>query len=618
MDANELTRLKGWRGLVMALHDWLGEHGFTNLARWLTHALNGTLSEQAQADLFAANIVKRAREFVRNGPPGGNLAGATALSQLRRLADDLPAQERWLNTEARARGFKDIEDLLARDYPLFEKLAALWRKKHPAEVMFSRDGTLRAPNGKPSNLNAAQWRQVRTPEFKAWFGDWEIAAQPQRDASTFSAAREAAKAFQGKPLVSRDGVTATVSRSNLDKMLSASAVHKSESAAEHALAVANLDTLFAMAETGWTKTDREGDQNIKAIHRLFAPMRVNGKARLVKLTVKEYSQAAHGNRVYSVDAVEVKEGSPVPEMVDADRADGSRLLTGPTGLAESMVERIKDFNQRGASKVVDENGEPRVVYHGTTREFNVFEPVWKQLERIAHPHELKPGGAMYDYYTRAKSEPEMHFFGETDDLAQSYAEANDNGRVIQAFLKIANPVMGEEYGQDARDAALDAMLKNNNDGARFYDTSITGRWGGMAWAVRTPTQIKSATGNRGTFDPATPDIRLSRATQPDAAQRADAILADTTAKWRPLDAMARAGVKMVHFDRATKAIYAKAGKLLDVLTPEKIRLSFLLPHRSGASHLSTPLSGIVPRRERHTLAAPKDEWVLTKAGVLAV
>ena len=30
-----------------------------------------------------------------------------------------------------------------------------------------------APNGKPSNLNAQQYAQVRTPTFKAWFGDWE-------------------------------------------------------------------------------------------------------------------------------------------------------------------------------------------------------------------------------------------------------------------------------------------------------------------------------------------------------------------------------------------------------------------------------------------------------------
>ncbi len=30
-----------------------------------------------------------------------------------------------------------------------------------------------APNGKPSNLTASQYETVRTPEFKAWFGDWE-------------------------------------------------------------------------------------------------------------------------------------------------------------------------------------------------------------------------------------------------------------------------------------------------------------------------------------------------------------------------------------------------------------------------------------------------------------
>jgi hypothetical protein len=32
---------------------------------------------------------------------------------------------------------------------------------------------LLAPNGKPSNLNAEQYKLVRTPAFKNWFGDWE-------------------------------------------------------------------------------------------------------------------------------------------------------------------------------------------------------------------------------------------------------------------------------------------------------------------------------------------------------------------------------------------------------------------------------------------------------------
>ncbi|MFH7347263.1 PLxRFG domain-containing protein [Acinetobacter variabilis] len=35
------------------------------------------------------------------------------------------------------------------------------------------DQWMKAPNGKPTNLTEQQWLQVRTPEFKQWFGDWE-------------------------------------------------------------------------------------------------------------------------------------------------------------------------------------------------------------------------------------------------------------------------------------------------------------------------------------------------------------------------------------------------------------------------------------------------------------
>ena len=35
------------------------------------------------------------------------------------------------------------------------------------------EGGLIAPNGNSSNLTLEQYKLVRTPEFKAWFGDWE-------------------------------------------------------------------------------------------------------------------------------------------------------------------------------------------------------------------------------------------------------------------------------------------------------------------------------------------------------------------------------------------------------------------------------------------------------------
>lgn len=44
-------------------------------------------------------------------------------------------------------------------------------KNNPA-IKFEKGGYI-APNGQPSNLTPEQYELVRTPEFKAWFGDWE-------------------------------------------------------------------------------------------------------------------------------------------------------------------------------------------------------------------------------------------------------------------------------------------------------------------------------------------------------------------------------------------------------------------------------------------------------------
>jgi 8-oxo-dGTP pyrophosphatase MutT (NUDIX family) len=54
----------------------------------------------------------------------------------------------------------------------------LYRYFSKGEVGFKNGGltmkkVLLAPNGKKSNLNEIQYYLVRTPEFKAWFGDWE-------------------------------------------------------------------------------------------------------------------------------------------------------------------------------------------------------------------------------------------------------------------------------------------------------------------------------------------------------------------------------------------------------------------------------------------------------------
>lgn len=131
----ELPKLAGWRKLVERVSKALDAAGFKRIAARLGRWLDGTLAEQQRADLFVANLVREARASLYRGPAD---VGATGTALSGKLSDDLAAQEKWLMTEARARGYKDIEDLLAKNYPLFEKLAAKWREKHPADALLSR------------------------------------------------------------------------------------------------------------------------------------------------------------------------------------------------------------------------------------------------------------------------------------------------------------------------------------------------------------------------------------------------------------------------------------------------------------------------------------------------
>jgi hypothetical protein len=170
-----------------------------------------------------------------------------------------------------------------------------------------------------------------------------------RVAHTFDAAKEAAEAFVGKPIENANtGMIATASRINIRKMLSNSAVKKSETAQAHSLAVANLDILFNRATYGWGKPDKHNDPNVASIHRLFSAMRTDDGAYLVKLTVKEFASKVDGNRIYSVEAVDVNEKSPAVKWVAAyAKSDGVDLTsTRPSGDVLSLAQAVQDGNYR--------------------------------------------------------------------------------------------------------------------------------------------------------------------------------------------------------------------------------------------------------------------------------
>ena len=137
----------------------------------------------------------------------------------------------------------------------------------------------------------------------------------------------------------------------------------------------------------------------------------------------------------------------------------------------------------GDSKVVDENGKPLVVYHGTAADFTTF---------ALQDKSDRPGSNFGFYFTPDRA------------LAEKYY-----GKPMAVYLSINNPkivsideiqaMQGERGGERDRRWAVEAGY----DGARTAD--------GKVWIAFEPTQIKSATGNNGQFDPANPDIRKSPA-----------------------------------------------------------------------------------------------------------
>ena len=360
----------------------------------------------------------------------------------------------------------------ATDVPSAEKEAV--RKQYEGTEQW-----MKAPNGKPTNLTEDQWIAVRTPAFKAWFGDWEQAARLMlpRHAENLEEAAAAARSIAGKRLTNDSlGVDAFLSNKNIGKMVSASATRKSVDARVHALAVANVDRLFSRAITEYTHKDRDSDKNIKQIHRMFSPFVVGDNVFVAKLTVKELVQEKEGNRLYSVEALEIKEASR--KWNAAYNATEGVLTSFPQEAFDNIIARFLP-DGKNCSKIVDGNGEPLVVYHGSDAEFEVFDR------------------------TKGRSGMDIQgmFFSPWDYESEGY------GKNVRAFfLNIKNPATGSKSYE-----VFSKYKSENYAGIKARDELEHSGYDGVAsgnmededleFIAFEPNQIKSATDNNGAFSP---------------------------------------------------------------------------------------------------------------------
>jgi hypothetical protein len=90
----------------------------------------------------------------------------------------------------------------------------------------------------------------------------------------------------------------------------------------------------------------EGDTNIQAFHRFSAPLNVNCKARLVKLTVKEFVSDAQGNKLYTVESIELDENTSNAQWVDSTVQDDNLNPTSIRSVeAVIILEQIQPNEQ---------------------------------------------------------------------------------------------------------------------------------------------------------------------------------------------------------------------------------------------------------------------------------
>lgn len=476
------------------------------------------------------------------------------------------------------------------------------------EAVSADTGMLQLSQDVSRMLDAALARGAAPAEDEAPTANFSLVSIPSGEVITTAAEMRARlKPLQGKVFVNKNtGIEAviearvsgkTVGKAQQAQMsvanLKAVGFSAEEARKIHYTAATRIHELFENAEDGRFEEEYKDDPSRAGAYHFFNTVEIEGigsfDVNVTALALKNEDQkllytleltienpkgvsVAYPNPdiqgdAYSASGVSTRNLSSYRSFVEKEKAavrkktvaDGT-FMKAPNGANTNLTEdqwlsvRTAAFKNwfgdwehdpENASKVVDENGEPRVVYHGSGAKFNTF----------SHKFAMKNGAV------------KGRGFYFTDD--QGYAEgfAPKGGHLFKVFLNLRNPFDAEKLSLSKKDVErviehLDpdgdlivsdyASSANGYPGKAWYrkalketvdaivDSSVNdadiiselytiggqeaalravaetlGRDGFMSRGpvnmqiVFSSTQIKSATDNRGTYDPKNPDITFS-------------------------------------------------------------------------------------------------------------
>lgn len=385
-----------------------------------------------------------------------------------------------------------------------------------------KPGWMKAPNGKPTKLTERQWVQVRTPSFKKWFGDWERLAElyAARDFALNSepVAEVSGNDFQKDPtgantLIDRvaDYFAELGGKAESPDLGTVELTRRGvKSSVAHGIGAKKAAAFAAVKDVieKGVVFDRNDDWKGRgyATAAIAAPIRMGGKDYVCELIVNRYKD----RNAFYLHEVNLKE----------KLSDTIKTATGAVSIGESarpvmsiIAQRLAEVNPASVSKVVDENGEPLVVYRGAEFDPLAQEPgkgiIRPEAYFTADPEYARQytgnGGKVRAYYLNIRRPFDIRDPECLNDLRKVYPDhefqRGTSGALDWAEASVVDGEFLEENFGDKYDGIIyDEGGVPTDSGAKHRGVSFVPVYGGA--------QIKSATDNTGAFDAANPDIRF--------------------------------------------------------------------------------------------------------------
>lgn len=380
------------------------------------------------------------------------------------------------------------------------------------------DGSyMKAPNGKSTKLTEHQWVQVRTKAFKEWFGDWEKAARieklrkskavkitgeeivPSDDLKQYKKnALEYGKKLRGEYTNEDTGESIALTGGNSRGGIREILQHDYKDT-EHLQSIAAIPQIIekSIFIDDIPNEDVEKYSGVKSFRYYVCGLKIGNNDYTVKAVVAVQN---NGDRYYDHKLSRIEKGKLLSIIPTIQKAGIENNLPPSIG----KDKRLFSILQTNSSKVLDENGEPMVVYHGTNTEFTAFD--------------RKKAGASNDAGMRGKG----FYLSPNKRTSENYGQ-----RIISAFVSLKNPFIPFSFSSSKEIAEY---LGVEEDTFRFEPNSefkvypafsglITSAlkdkgYDGVLYLHRQeivafrPDQIKSATENNGEFDSGNDDIRF--------------------------------------------------------------------------------------------------------------